>query len=181
MNGIAIKILRDGAEETVYLATHRSGEAGAALKQARRDFARAHRNYQDAVRRQLAASQKAGLIKDEDPDAAAKIDAIYAEAEQLGHQAETLHEGLLDTAETVVRRSLLGNYPGPEVDRIMDVLVDVQLLSLTRTIETGSVDGDFFPSPATPRKGSGGALPGDTPTASSSKPASPAGNLTLVK
>lgn len=163
MIGIPYRLLRDTEEgpvdKTVYLATRRSGEAGQAMKEAKRAFhkhemavGRAYKRYQslDVRVRRLEAS------------GADSVDQVIEQRDEAFARIQEEADLANDAAEKVVRLSLKENYHD-QTDSILDICTDKDLAAMVVVIETGELPKDFFGSGGPPPKSSSTEPSGDSP------------------
>lgn len=142
MVGIPYRILRhgdDGPEDKmVYLSTRRSGEAGAAMKNAKRDFQ--EHEFATAKAAQKYAAADRSEQKDEE-----RLGKLLDEIREQGEAAN-------DAAEKLIRLSLTENYGRENAEAILDKLTTKDIRAMVTVIETGELPKDFFESAGAPPK-----------------------------
>jgi len=170
MNGIPMRIMRDGGQETVYLSTARTGELGAALCAAKAKC-RAASLRQIAVEKQvvLAAGRAEGLASD-----AEALEKLSAEQDVLLEKIAALRAERLVLAQELAQLALEPNH-GADTKAILDAMTDPQILKVADAMDLGAEPKDFFLSPEPPKSGSGTAPVGGGTAGSSSTPGSGAG------
>ena len=181
MNGVPVKILRNGEQETIYLSTRRSGDAGNKLRVAKRRYHKAEARVAKLASSMIIISDKAdALIAEGKSLADGTLEELYARHEKVLDEMHDAKDKALELAEEVVRLALKENY-GKKSDEIMDCLTDRQLAQCVGIIETGQTPADFFQSPDTQPSESGMSPTGDTTSGSSSKKGSQAGTSKKAK
>jgi hypothetical protein len=154
MVGIPYRIVRHGedgpVDKMIYLATRRTGEAGAAMKKAKRDFQKHELATAKAATRYAAAE----AAESKDGERACKL---LEEIHENGQAAN-------DAAEHLVLLSLTANYGREKAEEIIDELTTREIRAMLGVIETGELPKDFFDKPGQPPKPistspSGGSVP----------------------
>jgi flagellar motor protein MotB len=167
MIGIPYRIVRHGdkgpEDKVFYLATRRSGEAGAAMKKTKREFQKAELATAKAAQRYQAAS--AAEHQDEE------LLCNLLEDIQLAGQAAD------DAAEHLVLLSLTENYGRENAEAVLDQLTDTDIKKMVSVIETGELPKDFFESSGQPPKPTSTLQPGGSPPAPSSSADTQPGKL----
>ena len=172
MLGVPFVIRGDGQdpteEETVYLSTRRRGDAGAKMKQLRRQYHKLEFESAKALRAVALVMTKAERLKEEDPQFDEKLARLAAEQDSASGKAEQLQVDLMEVAEELVGAALRENYQ-KKTDGILDRMTDAELRAAIVVMETGEGPVDFFRSNATPQKSPTTSPPGDSPGKPSSE------------
>jgi hypothetical protein len=176
MNGIPLSIRRGGQLETVYLSTRRSGERGAKMSQAKREYRVAQRRCAHCLQETALIARKAEALAARGEPCEGELDRLALSQDQAAAAAQAAAEGALAHATELVRLSLAECH-GADAEAIMDCLTDRQLHQCVGIIETGDLPEDFFPSRATPPSASDTLQPGADITGHSSGTATPGPTL----
>ena len=147
MIGIPYRIARDSdsdgrVDKVIYLATRRMGEAGKALKDAKREYYKTQHACAKVALRYQAADARLKALPTNDksrPAQELKIEEFLDSMRQAGEEA-------VDAAERVVRLSLTENYGKEKASEILDGLIDKDLHGCVQALEMGEQPKDFFPS-----------------------------------
>lgn len=166
MNGIPLRIKRDGQTETVYLSTIRSGEIGKKIRELKGQY-RAFQRKLTTAQKQIGLATLAVGKGDLPMD---KLIEISTEQDQAIADRDRLAESVLACCEAIAAETLAPNY-GIESFRILDALTDAQIRAIPQILESGDVPADFFPSPDTPASASGTLPNNGISPVSGSKPA----------
>jgi hypothetical protein len=171
MNGIPVKVWRDGAQETVYLSCARVGAAGEAIAALKREVRLLLREQANHARKLALLQVKA--------DAAQKTEAGPAVFEALLSEQEDLLEKLNEAGELHLEKcqelwiAALAPNHGPDAEGVLNCLSDRQVASVLKMLELGECPADFFLSNAAPGSGNGTGLSCDSLGECSSKKDSP--------
>lgn len=178
INGVPVRIVRDGADETVHLSTRRSGDAGAGMRSA-------HRQIEECAARalQIQAELTALAALAEKPDT--DLAKLTATNTRLIGELQELRAQQRDARETLIRLSLAANYGADEAARILDCFTLRDIEAACIAWETGDQPEGFFAgrrhatqhgesgtSPATDSHGAHSSPP-DTTATTSTPDASP--------
>jgi hypothetical protein len=154
-NGVPMRFFNQRLqdEETVYLATTRTGELGEKLRAARGAWHDAQEKIRRVLRDAVLLSQG---VSDATPvetlrELAARQDLLNAEAARLGTVAE-------EAAELHAMLALEACHGADEARRIMDCLTDRQVQQCIRLVELGEEPADFFDGRAIRPSGAGTGL-----------------------
>ncbi|MDD5705434.1 MAG: hypothetical protein PHR35_05880 [Kiritimatiellae bacterium] len=163
---------REEREETVYLATLRSGPIGKDL----RDRRRRHAQLAGQARRvgrdmQLVAAS----LRDDTP--ANELRNLATEQDALMTELRDIERELLETAEQIVAQALELCHGPDEATRIMDCLCDRQIEQAVRMLDLGEAPADFFDGRGTRSNAPGTGPAAATSGASSLKPATAGATL----
>lgn len=174
MTGLRFRLVRDTPEgpvdKTLYLATRRTGEAGKAMREAKREFYRLEFACARAAQRYQAADARVRGLAPGDPGqeaAVEKRDALLDQIRETGENAT-------DAAERMVRLSLTANYGADGANDLLDQLTDKEVRAMVSVIETGELPADFFGEGAARPRPTTISPSGATPPEPSSKPDSAA-------
>lgn len=152
MNGIPVRIRREGESETVYLSCARVGPLGETL----RDLKRAARalwlkqaELEQAIGLTLA---EASRLKDETTPMA-QVEALAAKQRVLLRDAVAVKDERLEACQKLWLAALRPNH-GPDAEEIVNSLTDNQVLAAPVILEKGETPDDFFPSREAPTSAS---------------------------
>lgn len=171
MNGVKIPILRDEAQEYVFLSLRRHGPQGKKITTAKRKLRKLQNLEGRYYKKIVLVSEKLDVIvAGKAGDADAKMEKLSKEQDAYCEASIKTHNEIADLALEIVSTSLMINYKNQkEVDAILDCLSDQRLLGCVDIIELGDVPKDFFPCPDTQQKEIDTSSSEGTPTKSSSK------------
>ena len=160
---------REEREETVYLATLRSGAGGQRLRELRREHDRLATRVRRGGRDLPLIS--AAIREDMTPE---KLRDSATEQDVLVDELRTLDNSLQETAADLVKSALTLCHGADEAERVLDCLSDRQVEQAVRMLDLGCEPADFFDGRAirstAPGTGPGGATSGGC----SSRPATAA-------
>jgi len=147
MIGIPYRIVRFGeagpVDKVFYLATRRFGEAGTAMKKAKREYYRAE--YATARSAQKLASVEDD-IRNLGSDEFKRRDELIEKRDALMEAIREHGDEATEAAEKLVVLSLTENYGRENAEMMADQLTDRDLRGCVSTIELGDQPKDFFPS-----------------------------------
>ena len=153
MIGIPYRLLRHGedgpVDKMIYLATRRSGEAGAAMRKAKRDF----QKHEFAGGKATLRFKAESLVENPNEEKIVKLLEEIQEAGEAGN----------DAAEKLVLLSLTENYGKETATEILDLLTNRDIRTILSVLETGELPKDFFGSNGQPLKPTSTLPPGDSP------------------
>lgn len=159
---------REDREETVYLSTRRSGEAGKHLAFLRLGYA-AH----DTRLRQVGRDMRLLTLGLRDDMPIDKLQEAAAQQDRLNDELRAVERALNKTAEDIVREALADCHGADEATRILDCLSDRQIHQAVRMLEIGEEPKDFFDGRGTRPSAPGTGRPGATSGGSSPRPDTP--------
>lgn len=161
---------REDREETVYLSTRRSGEAGQELRSLRHQY-----NACEARMRKIGRDMRLVTVGVRDDMPIEKLREAAAEQDNLQAQLLSVELSLDEIAHQLVRKALADCHGPDEAVRILDCLSDRQLHQAVRMLEIGEEPQDFFDGRGTRPSAPGTGRPGATSGGSSLRPATDAG------
>lgn len=171
MVGIPYRIVRHGEagpeDKVFFLATRRSGEAGAAMKKAKREFQKQELATAQAAHKYAAAERAEEKDPVEGVPHGAREEKLCKHLEEIRAASQAAD----DAAEHLVLLSLTENYGRENAEAILDQLCDADIRKMLSVIETGELPKDFFGSSGQPPKPTSISQPGGSPPAPSSNPA----------
>jgi hypothetical protein len=176
MNGIPVRIMREGEPETVYLSCARTGEIGKRLQELKAACRKLARDEFDLAKRVALAMAKADELQKKDAPIV-EFENLLNEQRQLTENLANAGEQRLAACEDLWIEALRPNH-GADAEAIADCLADVQILKAVAILEQGECPADFFPNPAPPKSASGIAPTGGSASGSSSKKDLPPPNST---
>lgn len=171
MNGIPIRIRRDGEQETVYLSTARSGEAGETIRQAKHAAGAAMRAV-FATETQISILLQKADRADKNGAPIEDVEKLAAEMTALAESAAAAREAALAACEKLWLACLWPNH-GPDSVGILDCLGDAQARAILKIIEIAEEPKDFFPLNAPPPSASSTGPGAGSTSGSSSNTGSP--------
>ena len=158
MNGIPVKIRRDGHDETVYLSCARVGPVGTGLNALKHDCR--------VLFREALTAEKAIALTLATAKALDKRDASEAEIQALSDRQDKLIAGGFEIREKRIAASqdlwlaaLRPNH-GADSEEIVNCLTENQVLAILPLLERGETPADFFPSNEPPTSAKSGAPSG---------------------
>lgn len=179
MFGLGFTFLREnesgGLPETIYLRTHRRGEAGQKLRKLLRSYHQLElQQTKAATEMPVVVAQAQQCVQNED------IDGLKGVAERqniLLAGATAAAEERLKVAEEIAELVLCENYPAEKLEQILDKLTDRDLFAIVGTVELGEMPRDFFQSLEARQKLISTGRSGASREASSSRADTPAKTL----
>lgn len=141
MNGVPLRIWRDGAFETVYLGTIRAGALAEKLRKLKSTY-------------YLAADEETAQLKlvamlpraAKEESTAEELIALSVRQDDAIRKSRECHDAAVLCAEEIVRISLTICHGEDEADAIMDCLNDQQILKCIAIMAGGEQPADFFGS-----------------------------------
>lgn len=151
VNGVPVRIWRNGQKETIFLSTRRSGESGARMKACKGRYRMLRTEEGRLAARIGQLMMRAKQIDSAGADCTAGLEAILEEQIKLASAMAEAKTEATNVAEELVRLSLAENYgEAGLVDALMDVMSDRQLEQALNAIELGEEPDGFFLDRGTP-------------------------------
>jgi len=148
MNGIPIRILRDGEETRVYLSTRRDGEVGAKIKKLRRHYKKLTLERAKLYKKVAACATEAEKLALSEANTTDQIAAVDKRQDELLDKANELWQEMDEVALECVTTGLRENHAG-DTTGILNCMSDQQVRLCMQAYEIGDEPEDFFPKTVT--------------------------------